>query len=117
MFGQFGERPIAHYWVETVSRLVEQQERRTMREREQELQSPALTFRKSADLPLGLDTKDLDEMCGIRVIPRRIMRGDVLNQPAARHPSIVVFVRLRDVAHLRPHLWTVCGGVEPEDFR
>jgi hypothetical protein len=86
-----------------------------MRQREHELQPPGLAFRQRPDLPLRTDSQHLDEMCGVRVIPRRIVRGDVLNQPSARHPFVVMLVRLRDVAHLRPHLRTMRGGVEPED--
>jgi hypothetical protein len=86
VLGELRQRAVAHERIESVGRLVEQQKRRTMREREHELQPAAFTFGQRSDLPLHTDAEDVDQVTRVCVIPRRVVRCDVLDQPPARHP-------------------------------
>jgi hypothetical protein len=117
VLGQQRQRAPPDHRVEAVRRLVEQQERRAVRERQHELEASRLALRQPADPPLRPDAEGAREVVGVGVVPLRVEGRRVPEQPGARHRPVRGILALGHVAHLRPHLGPLPPGVQPEDLR
>ena len=115
MFAQDAQGLVAHHVIQTVRRLVQQEQQRPVRQRQNELHASALALRQRVALPSGIDLVPRPQLTGVLRVPGRVIDRLVLEQPAHRHPGVADPVVLRHVADARADFGAPAGRVPPQD--
>src|SRR6185437_9711527 len=105
---------VAHEWIETVCRLVQQKERRAVRERHREMNATCLSLGQHAHLAIQAQLELLRKPGGVVRVPRWIVQRVMLQQPADAHPAISPIRTLRHVANVRADFRSALARVQSE---
>ena len=109
-----GQRLVPHHGIQTVGRLIENQDLRTVCKCHGEVHATGLALRQPAEPLVESQLEHVRQARSILAIPGREEGRVVFEQPPDAHPAVPPLRLFRHVADLRPNGRSVSAWFEPE---